>query len=442
MAQGVLEPRPDWAAASATGWLVALTLGATAWLLRRAAATCAWSPRSRRADAPEVVAATAWLLGALGWWTVTAVVHVVGLAPERTWPAGVLGAAAVSAVLFLLLGRALEWRALRLAALGVLPAAAVVALRDLAVLDSPARGWRPVAWIAVAAAVAWLWVALGRERAVRPGLLVGGGATLTLVLAHAAGQETADATGGSWALAAVGLVLAAALLTSLALPARVARDGAAPVLAGLLAVPVGTWVAVSWISDGAAPPLPRVPLLTPVDVVAVASLAVLGAAWASRRARLVPEVRTPLLAALAALAFGTFTALVLRAVAVVGDVPWTASALLGSSAAQAVLAVAWTLLALVLAVVATRRADRPLWLAGAGLLGLVVAKLFLVDLAQSEALVLVGAFIVVGALVLLIGYVAPLPPAAGDAPASEPDADADAEGPGGPEGEAAIAEKL
>ena len=37
-------------------------------------------------------------------------------------------------------------------------------------------------------------------------------------------------------------------------------------------------------------------------------------------------------------------------------------------------------------------------------------KLFLVDLSQAEALVRIGAFLVVGVLGLLIGYQAPLPP--------------------------------
>ena len=415
--QGVLLPLRDWSADSATGWLVALALAATAWLLRAGAG--AGLPRGHPSPLlpGQRLVAQVWLLAALGWWAATALVHVVGLLPERTWSAGVLGAAAASAVLVVLAGRVLRWRALRLCALGLPAAAVLVATTDLLALGSPARDWRPLGWLAVGAVGVWLWSVVRRERGVRAGLLVVGGLTSTLVLAHAAGQETAAATQGSWALAAVGATLAAALLVSVRLPVVAAQGGAGALLLGLLALPVAAWVVLSWGSDGAADPLGRLPLLTPVDVVGVASLAVLLLAVRVHGRHAGSDVATAVLPALGLLAFGTFTATVLRAVAVVGDVPWNARALLGSSAAQAVLAVAWTLLALVVAVVATRRGDRLLWTAGAALLGLVVAKLFLVDLAQSEALVLVGAFLVVGALVLLIGYLAPLPPARRDATA-------------------------
>jgi uncharacterized membrane protein len=61
-------------------------------------------------------------------------------------------------------------------------------------------------------------------------------------------------------------------------------------------------------------------------------------------------------------------------------------------------------------VLATRRRLREAWLAGAALLAVVVAKLFLVDLAALSGLTRVIAFLGVGALLLVIGYLAPLPP--------------------------------
>jgi uncharacterized membrane protein len=47
---------------------------------------------------------------------------------------------------------------------------------------------------------------------------------------------------------------------------------------------------------------------------------------------------------------------------------------------------------------------------GAGLLAIVVVKLFLVDLGALSGLSRVVAFLGVGVLLLVIGYVAPLPP--------------------------------
>lgn len=56
------------------------------------------------------------------------------------------------------------------------------------------------------------------------------------------------------------------------------------------------------------------------------------------------------------------------------------------------------------------RHQRELWLIGAGLLGIVVLKLFVVELSSSGTIERIISFIVVGVLMLLIGYFAPLPP--------------------------------
>jgi uncharacterized membrane protein len=62
---------------------------------------------------------------------------------------------------------------------------------------------------------------------------------------------------------------------------------------------------------------------------------------------------------------------------------------------------------------AYRRFYRTVWIVGAALLGIVVAKLFLVDLSNVGGLARVISFIGVGVLMVLIGYLAPLPKLAG-----------------------------
>jgi uncharacterized membrane protein len=47
---------------------------------------------------------------------------------------------------------------------------------------------------------------------------------------------------------------------------------------------------------------------------------------------------------------------------------------------------------------------------GAGLLGIVVIKLFLVDLASHGTVERIVSFVAVGLLMLIIGWFAPLPP--------------------------------
>ena len=76
----------------------------------------------------------------------------------------------------------------------------------------------------------------------------------------------------------------------------------------------------------------------------------------------------------------------------------------------------------------SRRDARIDWL-GAALLAAVVVKLFLVDLARVGSLERIISFIVVGALILVIGWLSPLPPDRRDAePAASPDARAPSDG--------------
>ena len=53
-----------------------------------------------------------------------------------------------------------------------------------------------------------------------------------------------------------------------------------------------------------------------------------------------------------------------------------------------------------------------MWLAGAALMTVVVAKLFLVDLGNTATLARVVSFLGVGLLLLVVGYFAPVPPRA------------------------------
>ena len=60
--------------------------------------------------------------------------------------------------------------------------------------------------------------------------------------------------------------------------------------------------------------------------------------------------------------------------------------------------------------ISSRRLKSTTWFMGIGWLGVVVRKLVIVDLSQTEAIWRVLSFLVAGSLILLIGYLAPLPP--------------------------------
>jgi uncharacterized membrane protein len=110
-------------------------------------------------------------------------------------------------------------------------------------------------------------------------------------------------------------------------------------------------------------------------------------------------------------------------------VPFQASSLWHSAPLQVAFSISWTLIGLVVTVISSRQHARTLWIMGAALLTLVVVKLFLVDLAQLDALSKIGTFLAVGVLLLMVGYFAPVPPTRatveaggpGDGDASRPD---------------------
>ena len=69
----------------------------------------------------------------------------------------------------------------------------------------------------------------------------------------------------------------------------------------------------------------------------------------------------------------------------------------------------WALCALLIMNLSRRLQRRELWMIGAGLLALVVIKLFTKDLTGSGTLARIVSFLVVGGLMLLIGFLSPIP---------------------------------
>lgn len=183
------------------------------------------------------------------------------------------------------------------------------------------------------------------------------------------------------------------------------------VAAGVLSLSLWAWtLAANFSSNGGARPLPHVPLVNPLDVgVGVALLGVF--LWLrSALARQVFE-KAPALppAALGIAGFAWLNTMLLRAFHHWGEVPYRLHAWTRSLPVHTGITLLWTATALVLMWFATRRAQRAPWLVGAGLLAAVVGKLMWVDLSGSGTVARIVSFIGVGVLMLVIGYVAPLP---------------------------------
>ena len=193
---------------------------------------------------------------------------------------------------------------------------------------------------------------------------------------------------------------------------------------GYLWMGIGPIVAAGWLyamglslSDSGDPrPLPFLPLVNPLDVtVGFAFLALL--VWLSRlraSGMSLPEWFTQNadagLSAIGVSVFVWLNTILIRCTHYWGGVPFTHHAMQRSVLVQACLSIFWSLSALCLMVFATRKKHRNLWLAGAGLLAVVVLKLFLVDLSKSGTIERIVSFVGVGILILAIGYLSPVPP--------------------------------
>lgn len=188
------------------------------------------------------------------------------------------------------------------------------------------------------------------------------------------------------------------------------RVWAAAPVAGLMLA--WFWLANAF-SNGNADPLSYVPLLNPLELGLLFALTGV-CLWVSRNMNQLGFSaahcqRVAWLIAGASL-FALVTAMVMRTAHHWNGVPWAVDDLLGSMRVQAGLSIVWTLLALALMIGGHLRVRREIWIAGAVLIGVVVAKLFFVELSNRGGMARIVSFIGVGVLLLVVGYFAPLPP--------------------------------
>jgi uncharacterized membrane protein len=371
----------------------------------------------------ERITAVALFGWGLLWWLAGGLHEIADHASHARSPHIALLFLTGTAVVFGVLHRTLVWRLASYPALALPPASALIALAD-------ATGFGKAHPLADLGFLAWplsfaaqYWVLRRHETDQRWFELLHAGTLWLLALVAAWELHWAIEQGapGVWPLLAWALVPGAVLLTLSLRGARLPWPVAGRLPAYLL-LGAGPLAALAWLwivyanaaSNGDPSPLPFVPLLNPLDLVAFAVLLVL-ALWmrALREHALVgsgPESAAALYGMLGAGAFVAANGGLLRALHHLAGIPYALEPMLRSTLVQAALSIFWSILALAVMVIATRRRLRTLWLVGAGLMGVVVIKLFLVELSRAGSVERIVSFIVVGMLMLLIGYLSPVPP--------------------------------
>jgi hypothetical protein len=188
------------------------------------------------------------------------------------------------------------------------------------------------------------------------------------------------------------------------------------VLSGVM----GLWFLVTLFLPGNPAPLPRyIPLLNPLDL-EEAFCVVLFLLWQSALFRQgdLPALKKPGLFAITDTAVFLFLIAVTgRSVHFYGGVPYYR--LFTSDAFQLCLFILWAVYGIAHIIGGHKRSLRQVWIAGAVLMVVDIAKLLLLDMAESGIVPRIVSFFIAGVLLLFIGWAAPLPPAAGKAPAPD-----------------------
>jgi uncharacterized membrane protein len=178
---------------------------------------------------------------------------------------------------------------------------------------------------------------------------------------------------------------------------------------GLAPVVICTWLwtmATNWMHSGNADPLPYIPFLNPLELAQIGGLFLI-TLWV-KRAAVFNETITRIVLPLSY--FMWLNGLLCRILHNYAGVPYDFSSMFGSVMVQASFSIYWTILGIILMVFATKKGIRKLWLTGAILLGIVVIKMFMVDLSSSNRMAQVISFTGVGVLFLIVGYFSPIPP--------------------------------
>jgi uncharacterized membrane protein len=380
-------------------------------------AACCWlyNRYGKVAQGADAIAVALFAWASL-WWLGATGAEILRFLDHRPAAAGLIMLLAVSAWAMAELLRRTSRGALTIA-MG-LGAAVLTWLSILPVLLLELVTWQPLAgWLLLAVAVmaiaGWRMLACLRDYPLIASVTQLGWWWRWLAVAVVAILVALDGTrwlGDAWVLALICTPALALWFAAMRYPRAMLTPLAnTPVhtriwLVHSLLVALGLVFLGALFAEGAASPLPFIPVLNPTDLLLLAILA--GVAWWFHQTRQVLQIR-PSVLGLAGMAFATSATL--RGVHHLANVDWN-DALGASSVAQMSLTVVWSVLGVVAWVWGSRRGQRLLWAAGAITMGVVLAKLLLVDRSHLGNLWGIASFIAYGLLCTVIGYFAPAPP--------------------------------
>lgn len=334
----------------------------------------------------------------------------------------VLVYASITAALLTWLGIRRKWPLPRWIALFLPAVVCAYAFAHAQPLGHPFAQWGAVGWLAILVThFSLLRIAEPQRHAALEWLHGVGCWVLALLFAWELNWQVAQRTTGVWASLAWGFA-PALLLAWLGRrdlrpdwPVAQHRVGYRLYGAAPLAVALCIWiVAINMSSTGDPAWLPYLPLLNPLDVCVALAMASLAMWWSAldpqQRASMWQFDVRVLIAIAAGGVFLWLNAALIRSLHHIWGAPITAYGIAHSTFVQSALSIFWGVLGFAAMMVAAKQSWRYVWIVGVALMGVVVAKLFFVDLSSIGTVARIASFITVGLLLVITGYFAPLPP--------------------------------
>ena len=381
-----------------------------------------WLFRNRQRQARyENGADAVFTLWGVGWWLLGGLREIEMFLPAASYGAS-LSFVALTAALLALLSLKREWRWPLLIATYLPPVCAIFALTGAINHAHPFVQWGALGWSLLLVAH-FSMLRLGETRDVQ-GLdwfHAGASWVFTLVVAWEASYQIGERTTGVWPLLPWGVVPALVIAWFGRQQLRphwplATREPAYRIYSAIpIVLAMGLWVFLINVSNtGDSTWLPYIPLLNPLDISVALCFAALAMWWSAlndrQRAMCWQFDPRVLLAVVAALVFVWLNAALIRTLHHNFGAPITTYGMAHSTLVQASLSIFWGVLGFTAMTVAARQRWRYVWIVGAALMIVVVAKLFLVDLSNVGTIARITSFLTVGALLLVTGYLAPLPP--------------------------------
>ena len=155
-------------------------------------------------------------------------------------------------------------------------------------------------------------------------------------------------------------------------------------------------------------PLPYLPFLNPLDLAHIVFFISVIRALELLEAPLT-KFQNHVLIILGGTVFIWLSSVLLRTMHHYANIPFNLLSMAEDTKIQTALSILWTVIGMFAMLLASLKKARPVWIAGAVLIAVVLIKMFFIDLDASGTVERIISFLVVGGLLVAMGYFSPIP---------------------------------